>query len=202
MLQSGDVIRTVDGRSVRSTFDVMNVLFRRRPGNVVRVVYSRGSATHVAQFPTIALKGKARLGVLLLPQFDAPKLPVPVHYQPFNVSGSSGGLMFALAIYRTLHDQPPLSIDRIAGTGTISYDGTIGPIEGATQKLIAARRAQAQLFFVPRENFAEIAHTRGVKIVAVHTFNDALRALDVEAAAGHETFRRSVSRASGLRKES
>ncbi len=193
VLEPGDVIRSIDGKFVRSTFDIMNLLFKRKPGTVVHVVYRRDRIVHGGAFATIAMKGKTRLGILLLPEFDPPKLPIPVQYRHFNVSGSSGGLMFALAIYRTLHDQPPLGIDRIAGTGTISYDGTVGPIEGATQKLIAARRAQAELFFVPRENFAEIAHVAGIKVVPVHTFNDALRALNVEASARHQRGGRSVS---------
>ena len=195
ILQPGDVIRTVEGRPVRSTFDITNVLFKHKPGSVVRIVYRRDGVSRSADFATMAFKGKTRLGVLLLPEFETPKLPIPVRYRPFNVSGSSGGLMFALAIYRTLHDQPPLGIERIAGTGTISYDGTIGPIEGATQKLIAARRAGAQLFFVPRENFAEIADIKGMKILPVHTFTEALRALEVEASARHQPGARSVSMA-------
>ncbi|MBV9148640.1 MAG: hypothetical protein JO024_02155 [Candidatus Eremiobacteraeota bacterium] len=201
ILEQGDVIRTVAGKAVRSTFDITNVLFKQKPGAIVHVIYTRERVTHAADFPTIALKGKTRLGILLLPEFEPPKLPIPVRYRPFNVSGSSGGLMFALAIYRTLHNEPPLSIDRIAGTGTISYDGTVGPIEGATQKLIAARRAQAQLFFVPRENYAEIARARGITIVAVHSFNDALRALDVEASDRHPKPTRSVSMPRNLGKE-
>jgi len=185
VLQPGDVIRMVEGRAVRSTFDIANVLFKHKPGSAVRVTYVRDRGAHVVSISTIDIKGKTRLGVLLVPQFERPKLPVAVRYRPFNVSGSSGGLMFALAIYRTLRDAPPLPLERIAGTGTISYDGTVGPIEGATQKLIAARRAQAQLFFVPRENYAEIARTPGITVVAVHTFDDALRAMRVVGRTGH-----------------
>jgi len=184
VLQAGDVIRVVDHRRVRSTFDITNLLFKVKPGSVVAVSYSRERQTRDASIRTIEIKGKARFGILLVPQFETPKLPVPVRYRPFNVSGSSGGLMFALAIYRTLRATPLLPVNRIAGTGTLSYDGTVGPIEGAAQKLIAARRAGAQLFFVPKENFAEIARSTGITIVSVHTFGDALRALAL-ASAGH-----------------
>lgn len=193
ILQPGDVIRFVGRRKVRSTFDITNVLFRLKPGAVVPVSYSRQRRVLEGNVRTIEIKGKARLGILLVARFETPKLPVAVRYRPFNVSGSSGGLMFALAIYRSLHEEPPLRYRRIAGTGTISYDGTVGPIEGATQKLIAARRAGAQLFFVPKENFAEIARTADIEIVAVHTFGDALRALTRTASDRHPQADRRVS---------
>lgn len=175
-LRPGDVLRTVNGKAVSTTVTVQDALYKLRPGDAVNVTYERKGKTHSARVKTMEIKGEARLGVYLLATFDPPRLAVPVEFKPFNVSGSSGGLMFAMDIYRTL--KPSASAARkIAGTGTISYDGIIGPIEGAPQKLIAARRAGATIFFVPRENYNEIAGSRDIKIVPVHTFDEALKAL-------------------------
>lgn len=178
-MREGDILRDVNGQPVRTTIEVQNALFKVRPGAPVEVVYERGGKQMSARVNTMNLKGKARLGVYLLPEFDAPKLAVPVTYKKFDVAGSSGGLMFALDIYHSLRPASSGSPQKIAGTGTISYDGTVGPIEGTAQKLIAAKRAGATVFFVPRENYHDIEGSKGIRIIPVHTFNEALGALHV-----------------------
>ncbi|MFN2527968.1 MAG: PDZ domain-containing protein [Candidatus Baltobacteraceae bacterium] len=175
-LQPGDVLRTVNGKPVTTTVTVQNALFKLKPGDQVNVTYWRKGRMHRARVKTMAIKGETRLGVYLLASFAAPHLAVPVEFKPFSVSGSSGGLMFAMDIYRTLKPAPS-PVAKIAGTGTISYDGIVGPIEGAPQKLIAARRAGATVFFVPRENYSEIAGSHDMKVVPVHTFDEALKKL-------------------------
>jgi len=55
----------------------------------------------------------------------------------------------------------------------------VGPIGGVTQKVAAVRSAGATVFLVPKENFTEAkAHAGGrLEIVAIGTYDDALRAL-------------------------
>jgi len=43
--------------------------------------------------------------------------------------------------------------------------------------LIAAKRAGARIFLVPRQNFADVAGEGGVRVIPVASFRDALRAL-------------------------
>jgi PDZ domain-containing protein len=105
------------------------------------------------------------------------QLPIPVRFSLDNISGSSGGLMIALQVYDTLRPRH-LRATRIAGTGTIGYDGTVGEIEGTQQKLIAAKRAGATVFLVPKENFPDIASEHDVQVIPVHTFAQALAALE------------------------
>lgn len=114
--------------------------------------------------------GRTRLGVVLAMRYPTPALAVPVHYTVGAVGGSSGGLMMALRIYDALRGSVAHEQRRIAGTGTIALDGRVGPIEGAKQKLIAAKRAGARVFFVPRENYADIAAERDVRVIPVGTF--------------------------------
>jgi PDZ domain-containing protein len=102
---------------------------------------------------------------------------MPVRYAIGDIAGSSGGLMFALEIYESL--RPGNSRDAVAGTGTITTDGRIGPIEGARQKLIAAERAGAATFLVPRHNYPDLAPTDHpkIRIIPVATFAEALAAI-------------------------
>lgn len=177
-LRPGDILRKVNGKTVQTTINVQNALFALKPGDPVDITYSRSGKEQTARINTMLWKGKARLGVYLVAEFERlPRLPVAVTYKKFDVSGSSGGLMFAMDIYRTLRPQGVIKAQHIAGTGTIDYNGVIGPIEGAPQKLIAARREGATVFFVPRENYNDIAGTPGIKIIPVHTFKEALTAL-------------------------
>ncbi len=68
---------------------------------------------------------------------------------------------------------------RVAATGTISLDGAVGPVGGLKQKTLGARRAGVDVFLVPAgDNAREAAHyADGLKIVPVHSFRQALRAL-------------------------
>ena len=106
---------------------------------------------------TTQLGGQTKLGVAVETRTARPDLPVPVRFSVDNISGSSGGLMFALQIYAALHGEHRGAGTSIAGTGTIAPDGSVGPIEGTEQKLIAAKRAGASVFLVPKENAADIA---------------------------------------------
>lgn len=177
VLASGDVLRSVNGRPVRTTVQIQTALFSVKPGALVSIGYEHRGMQRAARVATINLKGRAGLGIYSTADFDEPSLAVPVRFKPFNVSGSSGGLMFALDIYRTLRPPAGTTPRKIAGTGTIAYDGIVGPIEGSPQKLIAARRAGATIFLVPRENYSEVAGVHDIRVIPVHTFDEALKSL-------------------------
>lgn len=182
ILAVGDVIRIVDRRQIRADADVRAAVARQRPGAAVRIAFDRGGRARSASIRTVALGGAARLGLVLSERYAVPRLAVPVRYAIGDVGGSSGGLMMALRIYAGLRVAANEAPRRLAGTGTIALDGRIGPIEGTRQKLIAAKRAGARIFFVPRANFADIADEREVQVIPVDTFGQAVRALDHPAA--------------------
>jgi len=66
-----------------------------------------------------------------------------------NIGGPSGGLLQTLAIYNHLIDEDLTHGLKIAGTGTIRYDGTVGAIGGVEQKVITAYVNKVDLFFMP-----------------------------------------------------
>jgi PDZ domain-containing protein len=175
VLADGDTLASVDGAPVSRIGDLRRALGIVRVGDTVTVVYRRAGRVASARIETISGPAGPRLGVGLRPRIAKPDLPVPVRYDMGNVAGSSGGLMFALQIYTDL--RPTRARDPIAGTGTIALDGTVGKIEGAEQKLIAARRAGVRTFLVPRENYAAVANVAGVRVIPVHTFGEALAAI-------------------------
>jgi Lon-like protease len=176
-LESGDRIVAVASRPIHAGSEIAKIITRRPPGTSVPVTLVRHEETMTVDVPTVATKDGTRFGILVGARYAKPALPVPVRFTIGNISGSSAGLMFALDIYRTLRPNGRVSAAKIAGTGTIGYDGSVGPIEGAPQKLIAAKRAGARLFLCPKENYRDIAGERDVRIVPVGSLQDAIRAI-------------------------
>ena len=173
-LQTNDRVLSVAGKHVRGTSDIAAAIARSHV-TTVPVKIERDGKQIVANVRTMIGPGGARkLGIYVSSRLPALDLPVSVRFSLDDVSGSSAGLMFALQIYADIHPLP--SARAIAGTGTMSPDGAVGPIEGTPQKFEAARRAGATVFFVPIKNVPDLAHTKttGIAIVPVATFSQAL----------------------------
>jgi PDZ domain-containing protein len=178
VLAIGDVIRRVDRLDVQRDGDVRAALARVAVGVPVRLAIERGARRLDVMLPTVRIGGRSRLGLLLGERFAPARLAIPVRYTLGDIGGSSGGLMIALRIYEGLRAHRSAPEKRFAGTGTLALDGRVGAIEGTRQKLIAAERVGARVFFVPRANYAEIAGTRDVRVVPVDTFGQAVHELD------------------------
>ena len=178
VLRPGDIVVSVDGHVARGRAGLESVLSRVPPGTTVKVVTVRAGQHVASNVRTIPINGTAHLGVGLSEIATLPSPAVPVRYGVRNISGSSGGVMFALEIYRSFHPARHSPAQRIAGTGTLDSDGTVGQIAGTMQKVIAARRAGATLFLVPADNYADVRLVTGIRIVSIRTFADAIEATD------------------------
>ena len=176
-LRPGDVITSINGERIATGAQLAEIMRKIKAGTVVNAGLFHGGTARTVRVRTGSYRGRTVLGTYLTTIVEPPHLPVAVRYNLPHVAGSSGGLMFALEIYRSLKRDPLPATLRIAGTGTIAYDGTVGPIEGATQKIAAARSADATLFLVPQENYAEVKDTPGIRVVPVTSFSQALKAV-------------------------
>jgi len=172
-----DMLVSLNGHPIASNVDVVHALASVRAGKTVKMAVMRRGSERTVNVPTIRYGDRTALGAYLTTIYQRPHIPVAVTFHLPDVSGSSGGLMFALDIYRRLRPYAMRETQPVAGTGTIAYDGSVGPIEGAAQKVIAARRAGAKIFLVPRDDYKEVEHTRGIRVIPVSTFAQALRAL-------------------------
>ena len=102
--------------------------------------------------------------------------PFEVDINTGNVGGPSAGMMMALNVYNLLTENDITAGNKIAGTGTIEIDGSVGPVGGVKQKVIAAKKANASLILVPTANFSEanIYSDENTSIIAVDSFEEAL----------------------------
>jgi PDZ domain-containing protein len=105
-----------------------------------------------------------------------------------DVGGPSAGLMFSLGIYDKLTPGSLTGGTFVAGTGTITADGEVGPIGGIQQKMIAARQAGAKVFLTPKDNCAEAVSNapKGLRLVEADTMHGAITSLDA-LRTGHGT---------------
>ena len=93
--------------------------------------------------------------------------------------GSSGGLMLTLAIYDSITDDNLAKNKKIVGTGTINGNGEVGAIGGVKYKLLGAKKAKADIFFIPEENYEEAKkiydkYKLKFELIKVKTFDDAI----------------------------
>ena len=120
---------------------------------------------------------RAIVGIALETAVDI-HLPIDVRINAGDVGGPSAGLAFALDILQEL-GRNVVHGHKIAATGEILPDGSVGPIGGIKQKTIGAREAHVDAFLVPAgENAREARrYAHGLRIIAVESFPQALRAL-------------------------
>jgi len=175
--KSGDAIVAVDGKRFGADEDLVRMASSHPPGTRFALTVERGTKSIAVACSTYMYQKKARFGILIQAQTRAFRLPVPITYKLPDINGSSAGLMFALQIYRTLTGADITRGRNIAGTGVLAADGSVSPIAGTREKIEAAIRAHAAVFLVPADNYSEVAGTKGIEVIPVHSFSEALRAL-------------------------
>jgi Lon-like protease len=179
-LEPDDVIVAINGTRVTSPEDVFKTMSGVKAGQSVRMTIRRDKQTLVEKMRTVSSgppTNRAIVGVSIEPSVDI-KLPISVRIDAGNVGGPSAGLAFALEVLEEM-GRDVVHGHKIAATGEIRPDGSIGPIGGIKQKTIGAREAGVDAFLVPAGDNARVArqHADGLRIIPVETFPQALRAL-------------------------
>lgn len=177
VLEQGDVLLAVDGVELGTFQDLSDVLAATPPGTPVAVDVRRaGERTSVQVVTGDDSAGGSLLGVFIDPTFD---FPVDVDVRIDDIGGPSAGAMFALGIVDSLTPGQLTSGLDVAGTGTISVDGVVGPISGIRQKMSGAARDGSSYFLAPSDNCAEVTgHVpAGLTVVRVATLEEAIGAL-------------------------
>ncbi len=178
-LQVGDVLTSVNGVAVESTSQLQQLVTASPAGTTLSVGFRRDGEEGTVEITTApdAQDGRTpRLGVAVRLEMD---VPFDLKIELDRIGGPSAGLMFALGIVDKLSPEDLTGGRIIAGTGTISEDGRVGPIGGLPQKLVAAREAGAVAFLVPAANCAEALRNPppDMVLIKVETLADALDGL-------------------------
>jgi len=105
--------------------------------------------------------------------------PVDVTIDAGDVGGPSAGLAFTLGVLDVLTPGDLTGGVKVATTGTMALDGTVGAVGGVAQKTVAARRSGVEVFIVPTDEADEARpHAGDMKIVPVDDLDQALAELD------------------------
>lgn len=180
ILKKDDVIITFDSHEVSSGTQLRELLQKSNQSKAVLEVARMGERIAVP----ITIKNsqtanknqkKNEIGILVSEKYD---FPYQLKIRLKDVGGPSAGLIFTLSIIDKLTSEDLVKGRNIAGTGTISPAGKVGPIGGIEEKLIGAAREGATLFLAPALNCPDIRHTpKGLRVVPVDNLTEAIAAL-------------------------
>ena len=176
----GDQIKKINNVDVNSLDDIQNEVEKYKSKDKISIDVINNNKEY-SRYAILNEEGK--IGVVLQTTFDIKTNPKCIFNFGKKESGPSGGLMTTLTIYNYLIKEDITNGMKIAGTGTIEADGTVGEIGGIKYKLAGVEKQKADLFFVPAgENYEEAMKYKKennykIKIVPVKTFEDAVKYL-------------------------
>lgn len=205
VLEPGDVIVEVDEETISVPADIGAALDDNEPGETVEVVIepaataagtgeSAGSKRRpVRRRVEVALgadpddETRPVLGIFVEPYDLSIDSTVNIEVDSGDVGGPSAGLAWTLGIIDRLTPESLTSGRRVAVTGEMRVDGTIGAVGGTPQKVAAVKRAGIDVFLYPAETRhderAEIERIAGDEM-EVHAVSDIAEAVEVLAPGG------------------
>jgi Lon-like protease len=182
VLRAKDVIVSIDGKPVKVADDAIATIRAHRPGDPVQLRIVRGSEGERDVETTVRAgsDGRPKLGVVIVTKDFKVNPPFAININSGRVVGPSAGLAYALEIIDVLTPGELTGGKAVAATGELaSLSGEVGEIGGVAQKTVTVQRAGAEVFLVPRANYAEArAHAgKGLRVIPIDTIDGALRAL-------------------------
>ncbi len=179
VLAEGDEIVAVNGEDPADVTQLRSIIADNgtsRPAVIEVLRDGESVEVDVTPIDNAEGDGKPIVGISVATEYD---FPFEVKIQLENVGGPSAGMMFALGIIDKLTPGELTGGEDVAGTGTITSDGLVGPIGGIRQKLYAARDDGASVFLAPVDNCDEVTGhiPSGIEVFAVSTLEESLDVL-------------------------
>ena len=189
LLYKSDIVLSVDDKKFESASEIMRYLDQKKPGDLVSIKVLRSEREIITKQIKLSARddGSAFIGVNIQQNFN---FPFQVKIQLAETGGPSGGLVFALGVVEKLTPADLIRGRNIAGTGTITADGQVGPIGGIAEKIIGAKKDGVKIFLAPIENCTDIKNKdqltnsgskNDMKIVPVATLTEAISVLNLPA---------------------
>ena len=174
-----DVVTAVNGTAVTDPDQLKALLLANGTEAAATVSVLRDAAPVDVQVTPVLSTADNPSPVLGIQITSSYTFPFEISIQASDVGGPSAGQMFALAIIDKLTPGSLNGGAAVAGTGTITETGAIGPIGGIQQKMYGAQRAGADYFLAPASNCDEVTGhiPAGLTVFAVSTIADSIHAL-------------------------
>lgn len=183
-LKVQDQILSIDGNSYDTIEEYKSYMQTKEKGAKVKVKIIRNEKEKIINAKLHESDGTLVLGVGL--QYVKEYNVTPEVDISFNSkeSGPSGGLITTLEIYNQLTKKDLTKGLKIAGTGTIESDGSIGQIGGVEHKILGAESDNADIFLVPAgKNYQDALKYKKekklkIKLIKVDSITDAIEKLE------------------------
>ncbi len=172
-LKIGDIIQQVDGKTITNQTEFFDELYEK---DTIELTLADRTIT-------MERAENGYFGFSINPNYIIENTEVKVTIAEVNAQGGSGGLIQTLSLYDSLTEKDYTGGLKIVGTGTIDFEGRVGPIGGVKQKVLAADKDDADIFFVPEENYQDALEMHQylnskVKLVKVGTFVETVEYLE------------------------
>ncbi len=158
VLKSGDTILQINKNIINSTNEAREVIRSFEPFEEVELKLKRDDEV-IEKMITLGLTddGRAFLGVTLIEVDKVVNIiDYPLEIKTGNITGPSAGSMITMELLNKMgYIEIPEDL-KVAGTGTINYNGEIGSIGGINQKIVAAYRSNVDVYFMPEVNLKDI----------------------------------------------
>lgn len=178
-LKVGDIILEVDGKKQDSVDEIRSLINTKEENDTITLKILRDNKEMKVESKVSIENNTKIIGVVIITEYDYETDPkIDIKFKD-SESGSSGGLMLTLTIYSAISGEDLLKGRNIAGTGTISTDGTVGEIDGVKYKIMGAAQNNIDIVLVPSANYEEAIKTKNkynydLEIVKVDTFKEAV----------------------------
>lgn len=182
VLEPGDTLLAINSEPITELDQLRDGLDEAGEKGVdLTVKRGEETVTHHVDLSRSEDTGRWQLGVYLTPEYD---FPFTVDFELEQVGGPSAGMMFALGVIEELTPGSMVGTEHVAGTGTITSQGEVGPIGGIRQKLEGSAEAGARYFLAPSGNCNEVrGHVpEGMDVIEVETLGEAVNAVEQTAA--------------------
>lgn len=178
-LKVGDIILEVDNTLVEDVSAIKKIINNKKENDIITFKILRDGKEKEIKSKIYLENNTKIVGVVIITDYDyeiEPKLEIKFRD---SESGSSGGLMLTLTIYNALVNEDIIKGRKISGTGTISFDGSVGEIDGIKYKIMGAASDKMDIVFVPSSNYEEAIATKNkyhydMDIIKVDTFDEVL----------------------------
>jgi PDZ domain-containing protein len=175
--RAGDVIVEMNGKPISSTQDLTNLMKAIHPGDEVAVIIQRAGNKVATKIKTKARADNPSQAVFGIQVEDDLQLDIPrkVSFRTYiaHEGGPSHGAALALSLVDQLTPGGITNGIKVAVTGTINADGTVGQIGGIEQKAYTIERSGADVFFVPAGQEADARKgAKNLNIIPVQKLQD------------------------------
>lgn len=181
-LKIGDIIVKVDNIKCNDIKEIQNIISKKAIGDEIKFTIIRNNKEKEITTEVSKEGNTKAVGVIIITEYEYDTDPqIDIKFKSTE-RGASGGLMLTLTIYNAISDEDIIKGRNIAGTGTISADGSVGEIDGIKYKIMGAAKNKMDIVFVPSANYEEAIKTKEkynykLNIIKVDNFSEAIKYL-------------------------